>query len=163
MATKSPKFAKPESVETVPGNPFEAFTMAMPSADVPVMFRDFAEKSVAQARDAYAKMKTVAEQTTDMVEDAYESAREGAFAMGVKAIDAAKTNSDASFAFARDLFGAKTLADVIELQTTFARKQFDAVTVQVKEFQQLAQKVATDAAKPVTAQVEKTFKEIKAA
>ncbi len=81
----------------------------------------------------------------------------------IKAIDAVKTNSDASFALAKDLFGAKTFAEVIELQTSFARKQFDAMQTQVKEFQELTQKYVTEAAKPVTAQVEKTFKEFKAA
>ena len=107
-------------------------------------------------------MKSAAEEATDMVEGTYETAREGAFAFGVKAIDAAKTNSDASFAFAKDLFGAKTFAEVIELNTTYARKQFDAVAGQMKEFQELAQKVVTDATKPVTTQVQKTFKEINA-
>ena len=63
----------------------------------------FAEKSVKQARDAYSKLKTAADEATDLVEDTFETAREGTFAIGVKAIDAAKSNSDASFAFAKDL------------------------------------------------------------
>ena len=118
---------------------------------------------MAQARDAYAKMKTAAEDATEVVEDTFETARDGAFTFSVKAIDAVKANTDASFALARDLFGAKTLADVIELQTAFARKQFETATAQIKEFQDLAQKIVTDTTKPVTTQVEKTFKEIKAA
>ena len=143
--------------------PFEAFNISMPSTEVPAFFRDFAEKSVAQARDTYAKMKTAAEEATDVVEDTFETARDGAFAFGVKAIDAAKTNTDASFALARDMFGAKTFAEVIELQTAFARKQFDSVSAQMKDFQELAQKIVTETTKPVTTQVGKTFKEIKAA
>jgi phasin len=143
--------------------PFEAFNMNMPTVEVPAMFRDFAEKGIAQARDAYAKMKSAAEEATDMVEDTYETARESAFAIGVKALDAAKTNTDASFALARDLFGAKTFAEVIELQTAFARQQFDTVASQVKELQDLTAKFMTETAKPVTSQVEKTFKDIKAA
>jgi phasin len=142
---------------------FEAFNMPTGNFDVPVAFRDLAEKGIAQARDAYAKMKSAAEDTTEAVEDTFETARDGAFTFGVKTIDAVKANSDASFAFAKDLFGAKTLADVIELQTAFARQQFDTMTAQAKEFQELAQKVMTDATKPITAHVEKSFKEIKAA
>jgi phasin len=143
--------------------PFEAFNMNMPTVEVPAVFRDFAEKGIAQARDAYAKMKTAAEDTTEAVEDTFETARDGAFTFGVKTIDAVKANSDASFALAKDLFGAKTFADVIELQTAFARQQFDAFTAQLKEFQELAQKVVTDTTKPMQAHVEKTFKEIKVA
>ena len=158
-ATKS-KTAKPAAA---PSTPFDAFSMGVPSVEVPAAFREFAEKSIAQARDAYAKLKTAAEDATDVVEDTYETAREGALTLGVKAIDTAKSNADASFAFARDLFGAKTIAEVIEYQTAFARQQFDALTAQFKEFQELAQKVATDTAKPFTTKVEKTFKDIKVA
>jgi phasin len=156
--TKTVKAAKAATTEA-----FEAFNMEMPSVEVPAVFREFAEKGIAQARDAYSKMKSAAEEASDVVEDTYETAREGAFAIGVKALDVVKTNTDASFALARDLFGAKTFAEVIELQTAFARKQFDAVASQVKELQDLTAKFVTDTAKPVTAQVEKTFKDIKAA
>ena len=163
MATQTKTKSKTDTMDFKP--PFEAFSMNMPSAnfEVPVAFREFAEKGISQARDAYAKMKTAAEDTTEAVEDTFETARDGAFTMGSKAIDAAKANSDASFAFAKDLFGAKTFADVIELQTAFARQQFDTMSAQFKEFQELAQKVVTDTTKPMQAHVEKTFKEIKAA
>lgn len=141
---------------------FDAFNVTLPTVEVPPVFRDIAEQSAAQLRDGFAKAKTAAEDTTDMVEDSYESARKGALAIGVKALDVAKVNSDASFSLARDLFGAKTFAEVIELQSAFARKQLDVIGAQAKEFQGLAQKYVTDSAKPVTTQVEKTFKDIKA-
>jgi phasin len=160
MATATPtKSAKPAKAASTP---FDAFSIGVPSVEVPVAFREFAEKSIEQARDAYAKIKTAAEEATDIVEGTYETAREGAFAIGVKAIDAAKTNSDASFAFAKELFAAKTFAEVIELNTAYARKQFEAFTGQFKELQELTQKVVTDTTKPVTTQVQKTFKEISA-
>ena len=158
---KTTKSAAAESA--IPANPFEAFTIPMPSVEMPAMFREFAEKSISQARDGYSKMKVAAEEATDMVQDTYEITRESAFAIGVKALDVAKVNSDAAFDFAKDVFGAKTFAEVIELQSAFARKQFDVLGGQVKELQELSQKFVNDAAKPVTAQVEKTFKDIKAA
>jgi phasin len=157
-----PKTAKPAKADPAVAA-FEAFNINMPTVEVPVVFREFAEKSIAQARDTYTKIKTAAEDATGMVEDTYETAREGMFAIGVKTLDAAKENSDASFVFARDLFGAKTLAEMIELQTSFARKQFDAFGTQMKELQELTQKYVTDTAKPVTSKVEKSFKDLKAA
>ena len=141
----------------------EAFDVDMSNVEVPAVFRDFAEKGIAQARDAYARMKSAAEEATDVVENTYETARENAYSLGFKALELARSNTDASFAFARDLFGARTFAEVIELQTTFARKQFDTVSAQVKELQDLTAKFVTESAKPVAAQVEKTFKDIKAA
>jgi phasin len=103
------------------GAPFEAFSFPTPSYEVPAAVREFAEKSVSQAREAYDKVKAAADEATALVGETFETAREGTFAIGLKAVDVAKTNSDASFAFARDLFGAKTVSDVIELQSTFAR------------------------------------------
>lgn len=162
MPAASKTTAKSAKPDAMAANPFEAFNMQMPSVEMPAAFRELAEQSIAQARDGYSKMKVAAEEATDMVEDTYETAREGAFAIGVKALDVAKANSDASFAFAKDLFGAKTFAEVVELQSAFARKQFDAVGAQVKELQEMTQKYLTDTAKPMTARVEKTFKDINA-
>jgi len=161
-AKTEPK-VKSKTTKALPGPEaaFEAFNFKVPTLEVPATFREFAEKSIAQARDTYAKMKSAAEDASDMVEDTYETARAGVF--NLKALDAVKTNSDASFALARDLFGAKTFAEVIELQTAYARKQFDSMTAQVREFQELTQKIVSDTTKPVTAQVEKTFSGFKAA
>ncbi len=143
--------------------PFEAFSFPTPSFEVPTAFREFTEKSVSQARDAYAKFKSATEDATGLVEETFENAREGAFAIGVKAIDAAKSNSDASFALARDMFGAKTMSELIELQSAYARKQFEAMTAQLKELQELGEKYVASTTKPVTQKVEKTFKELKVA
>jgi phasin len=159
--TTSPKSAKAPKAAAAAATPFDAFNMSMPTVEVPAAFREFAEQGIAQVRDVYAKIKSVAEDATGLVEGTYETAREGAFAIGVKALDAAKENSDASFAFYRNLFGAKTFADVIELQTAFARTQFDAVSAQFKDLQELGQKFVAETTKPVASQVEKSFKEFR--
>ncbi len=150
---------KPKSASA----PFEAFNFPTPNFEVPAAVREFAEKSVSQAREAYDKFRTAADDASGIVEETLETAREGAVAIGLKAVDAAKVNSEASFSFARDLFGAKTMSDVIELQSTFARKQFDTFASQFREFQALTEKLVVDAAKPVSEKVEKTFKDMKVA
>ncbi len=163
-AAKAAASATPFSTNGTPFNgTFEAFSFPTPSFEVPAAVREFAEKSVNQARDAYAKLKTSADDATALVGETLETAREGTLAIGLKAVDAAKVNSDASFSFARDLFGAKTMSDVIELQSAFARKQFDTLAGQFKEFQALTEKLVTDTTKPVTDKVQKTFKDLKVA
>lgn len=157
-----PKTAK-TAKSSAAANPFEAFGAPMSGVEIPAVFRDLTEKSIGQVRDGYAKMKDATEEATGLAEQTYQTAREGAFAIGVKTLDAAKANSDASFAFAKDLVGAKTFADVIELQTAFARKQFDALGTHVKEIQELSQKLVVETTKPVSARVEKAFSEIKTA
>ena len=165
MNTKTPKprtSAGEDAMSEAPQIPYFNANGSFAAFQFPAAFRELAEKSVTQARDGYAKMKTATEDATDLIETTVEAAREGAFALGVKALDAAKTNSDASFALARELFGAKTFSEVIELQSTFARKLFETVTAQFKEFQELTEKVVTDTAKPVAEKVEKNLKAVAA-
>ena len=146
-----------------PGATFEGFSFPTPSYEVPTAVREFAEKSVSHARDAYDKLKSAADEATTLVGETIETARESTFAIGLKAVDAAKSNSDASFSFARELFGAKTMSDVIEMQSAFARQQFDAFASQFKEIQALTEKLVTETTKPMSDKVEKTFKDLKVA
>ncbi|MEX0853721.1 MAG: phasin [Bauldia sp.] len=149
--------------KTAAASPFDAFSFPTSAFEFPTAFRELAEKSVSQVRDTYAKMRTAAEDATDLMQGTLESAREGTFALSLKAVDVAKSNSDASFALVRDLFSAKTLSDVIELQSAYARKQFEAYASQFKEIQELTEKLVTETTKPVTERVEKTFKELNVA
>jgi phasin len=156
MTTKTAKAQKTAS-------PFEAFAFPSQSFEVPAAFRELADQSVTQARDTYAKFKEAADDATGLVGETFETAREGAYTFGVKALDAVKSNADASFAHAKDLFGARTVSEVIELQSAFARKQFDAFTSQFRELQALGEKIVTEAVKPVAEKVEKTVKDMKVA
>jgi phasin len=154
---KTAKAAKPTAT------PFEAFSFPTPNFEVPAAFREIAEKSVSQARDAYDKLKSATEEATGLVEETFENARDGALAFSFKAIDAAQSNSNAAFGFARDIFGVKSVSEFVELQSAFARKQFEAVTEQMKELQSLGEKYVTTTTRPVTAKVEKTFADMNAA
>jgi phasin len=133
------------------------------NVEMPEMFRDVAEKSVKQAKDTYEKIRSAAEEATDVLEDQFESTRTGFVALNAKALDAAKASSDATFKFAKDVLAVKTFAEVIELQTAFARQQYDLVTAQAKEIQELVQKVSTEAAAPAKDAFSKFLKDVKAA
>jgi phasin len=138
--------------------PFEAFNISMPNVEVPAAFREIADQAVAGSKDAYAKLKTAAEDATEALEDSYEATRSGMVALTRTSLDNAKSHSDAAYAFARDFMGVKTFAEAVELQAAFARKQFEALTEQSRELQALAQQVSTDAARPVRQNVEKALK-----
>lgn len=118
-------------------------------AEIPAMLRGFAEKAVTQAKANFEKMKAVAEEATDAIEDSYETARAGVIQYGTKTIDAAKVNSDATLGHAKDMLGVKTFAEAIELQTSFVRQQYETLSAQAKELQEMATKLAGEAAKPV--------------
>jgi phasin len=124
---------------------------------VPAAFRDVAEKSIAQARDSYEKFKSAAEQATDLLEDTYATASKGASEYALKLIEVARTNTNAHFDYASQLFGVKSVAELVELSTAHVRKQFEAAAEQGKELTSIAQKVATTTVEPIKDSVSKVF------
>ena len=150
-----PKFEMPKF--DVPNLDFSAMTQA----EIPAVFRDFAEKAVSQAKESFAKLKEAAEEATDAIEDSYETARAGLVELNAKSLDAAKANSDAAYGFAKNLLAVKTFAEALELQSTFVRQQFEAISAQAKELQEMAGKVAADASKPAKDAIAKTMEQLK--
>lgn len=117
-------------------------------AKVTETFRDFAEKGAAQSKDAYAKMKTAAEDATKTVEATLESAQSGSVALGLKAIEALRTNAESSLSHLEALMGVKSLSELFELQTAFVRKQAELAMEQAKSMQEATRQVAEAVTKP---------------
>jgi phasin len=147
-----PKFEMPK---------FDVPAFDMPKMEVPAAVREMAEKSVAQARDTYEKVKAAAEETTDLIEDSYATATKGATDIAGKALENAKSNTVAAFDFYKDIMGAKTVAELIEKQTSFARAQFETLSAQAKDMQAMSQQLATDSVAPYKAAAEKAMAQFK--
>ncbi len=130
------------------GEKFEAASTqaGAAAAQFPEYFREFAEKSVEQAKDNYARMRNAAEGATDMVEDTYLTATRGATEFNMKAIEALRANVNSSFDYARELMAVRSFSEALELSASHMRQQFEALSDQAKEFSELARKVATDTA-----------------
>src|SRR5581483_6211918 len=128
---------------------FEIPKFEIPKMEVPAAFRELAEKSVSQAKEAYEKMKSATEEATDLIEDTYATASRGASDYGLKCIEVARANTNAALDFCSGLMTVKSLSEAVELSTAHARKQFEALTAQSKDLAALAQKVATETAEPV--------------
>ena len=139
---------------------FEMPKFDMPKMEVPAAFREFAEKSIAQTKDAYEKMKATAEQNTEMLETVYATASKGSTEYGLKLIEISRANTNAAFDYWQSLFGVKSASELVEISTAHARAQFEALSGQTKELTSLAQKVATDTAEPIKAGVGKAFKKV---
>jgi len=119
------------------------------AAEATATLRAVTENGISHAKDAYAKMKTAAEHATGMMETTYANASKGAADYGLKMIEIARANSNATFDFATELLGARTFAQVIEISTAHTRRQIESLTEQAKELTSLAQKVATHTAEPI--------------
>lgn len=128
---------------------FEMPKFEMPNMEVPAAFREFAEKGIAQARENYEKMKSAAEQATDVIEETYSAASKAYTDYGLKVIETARANSNAAFDLAGNLLTVKSYADVVEKTTAFMRSQFDTATAQAKELADTAQKCATETCEPI--------------
>ena len=140
VAVAAPAFEMPK---------FEMPKFEIPKMEVPAAFRELAEKGISQAKGNYEKMKTAAEQATDVLEETYTTASSGCSDYGVKLIETARTNSNAAFDLFGELLTAKSYSEVVEKTTAYMRTQFETMTAQAKELSEHAQKVATETAEPI--------------
>ena len=130
---------------------------------VPEGVRALAEKAVAQTRDAYDRSLDAFDASLMTFERSFDAAGQGAAAFNRKIVDIARRNVDASFDLAKSLAGAKNLADMVELQAAYWRKQFDALTAQADEVRALSTKVTAAAAEPIKAHVASSRDELRKA
>ena len=113
---------------------------------MPESVRALAEKSVAQTRELYEhSLEAVLENWERFVV----AAGQGAVALNRKAIDIARHNINSGFGFAVSLTRAKNLAEIMELQAAYWRKQFGDLTAQAGEMRTLSAKVTADAVAPI--------------
>ena len=139
---------------------FEMPKFEIPKMEIPAAFREIAEKSVSQAKEAYEKMKSATEEATDLLEDTYATASKGASDYGLKCIEMARANTNAALDFCTGMMAVKSFSEAVELSTSHARKQFEALTAQSKDLVALAQKVTTETVEPVKESVSKAFKKV---
>lgn len=130
---------------------------AFDPAKITENFRDFAEKGAVQSKEAYSKMKTVAEDATKTVEATMESAQSGSVTLGLKAIEALRVNAESSLSHLEALLGVKSVSELIELQTAFVRKQAELAVEQARTMQEATRQVAEDVSKPAKAAAEKAM------
>jgi phasin len=122
-------------------------------AAVPEGVRALAEKSVAQTREAYDRSMQAFDASLTTFERTFDAAGQGATAFNRKIIDLARRNVDASFELATSLASAKTLADIVELQAAFWRKQLGVLTAQAEEIRALSTRATAAASEPIKSQM----------
>lgn len=144
-----------EKVEASVNEIFEGLDLAVPEA-----VRTVAEKTVAQSREAYEQAKETLEEAVEVLEQTIDQAGQGATALNRKVIDITQTNLNTGFDLAKDLAGAKNIAEIVELQASFARRQFEALAAQAEEIRALTAQVATDTANPLKDHVSRSIDKV---
>jgi phasin len=116
--------------------------------EIPKEMRSMAEASVDQARKAFEKFVTTAQQTAGSIEERGASVRAGAKDISAKAMSYAEKNVQASLDYAQSLLHAKDLTDVMRLHGDYVQSQMRSLAEQASELGQIVSRTAMDAAKP---------------
>lgn len=117
--------------------------------EVPTEMREFAEKSVEQARKAFDGFIGAAQKAVDTAHGSAESARVNTQDVTRKAMTYAETNVAAAFELAQKLVKSKDLTEIMQHQSEFMKAQMASLQTQLKEMGSVAQDVATKAAETV--------------
>ncbi len=121
---------------------FEQFTAAMPAA-----FKDGMEKSLAAIQDASAQGKSNMEALTTSVT----IAAKGAEALGAQSAAYSKSAVEGFVAQAQALGSARSLQEVIELQTTYAKSYMETFMVEMNRTSDIVSATVKDSMSPLSA------------
>ena len=110
-----------------------------PKFEIPTEMRDFAEKSVEQARSAVSTFIQTARKTTDTVQTSTKTAELPASVAFSRGLDFTEQNVTAAFELAQKLVRARDVQEAMQLQAEYVRPQFAAMQSQAKELVSVAQ------------------------
>ncbi|MDB5569133.1 MAG: phasin, partial [Hyphomicrobiales bacterium] len=108
---------------------------------IPAEMRDFAERSVAQARKAFEGFMGAVQKTASVDAPAFPPAA-GVKDVSQKAVAFAEKNVTSAFDLAEKLVHAKDVQEVITLQTEYLQQQMAAIQEQTRELGEVVQKAA---------------------
>jgi phasin len=116
--------------------------------EIPKEMRSMAEASFDQARKAFEKFLSGAQQTAGSLEERGATVRAGAKDISAKALSYAEKNVQASLDYAQSLLHAKDLSEIMRLHSEYVQAQMRALAEQASEMGQIVSRAAIDAAKP---------------
>lgn len=114
--------------------------------DFSAEMRAFAEKSVAQARQAFDSFVTAAQQAAANAQSQAAAMQSGTREVSDLAVRFAEKNIASSFEFAQRLVQAKDVREVMALHADYVNAQVAALTDQAKELSRHAAKLGSPAA-----------------
>ncbi len=107
--------------------------------EVPNELRDFAERSVEQARKAFEGFLTVAQRTAGAAGDAANSTQSSAKSVSAHVLAYTEQNLNAAFDLAQSLLKAKDPQEALALQSEFLKSQLAALQAQARELGSIVQ------------------------
>jgi phasin family protein len=122
-------------------------------------FKDAVEKSLAGLNEANAHSK----KNLEAVIASVTAATKGAEALGAQAMAYSKANLEKQVAAAKSLSGAKSVQEVVELQTSFAKSALEAYMAEVGKMSEIVSGSVKDSMKPLNERVTAAVERLQAA
>ena len=108
--------------------------------EVPAEMRDFAERSVLQARKAFEGFMGAVHKASGALDLQQNPAMQGARDIQTKAVSYAENNVNAAFDLAERLVRAKDVQEFLAIQSEFVKAQMEAVQAQARDLGDAVQK-----------------------
>src|ERR1700759_4345843 len=132
----------------------EQFTAASNTA-----FKDGVEKTLTALNDANAQSK----KNLEAVVASITAATKGPEALGAQAMAYSKTSFEANVAAAKSLSAAKSVQEVVELQTSFAKSAMEAYMAEMGRMTETVSAAVKDSVKPLNERMTAAVERLQAA
>ena len=120
--------------------------------------REFAQIGVRKATEGFEQISKAAQTATEELNSQMTQAREGATKAGLKLLEVAKEDTDASFAAVRDFLAAKSPIEAFDVSAKYWRGRLEARMAQAQDLGAYVRKAADDVVRPVQERIEKFSK-----
>jgi hypothetical protein len=122
-------------------------------AQVPATLRDLAERNISQTRAIYERSKDAIQAVLVSWNKSFGAANQGAVALNLKVIDIAERNISTGFDLAMKLAGAQNVAEAVEMQSAYWRKQLGQLQAQAEEVKTLLRRLNANVTEPIEPQM----------
>ncbi len=126
--------------------------------NVPESVKQMAGKSVDQAQAAVDQAGEVAHKNVQMLDASASAFKNNAADFQLKVMEIAQGNLNTAFGYARKLLETSEPKQMFDLQQGFVRDQFETMSRQLGELNEIAVKMARETTKPVQENLMQSFK-----
>ena len=120
--------------------------------------REFAQIGVRKATEGFEQISKAAQTASEQLNAQATEARENAAKAGLKILEVAKEDADASFAAMRDFLAAKSPLEAFDVSAKYWRGRLETRIAQAQDLGAFVRKSADDVVRPVQERIEKFAK-----
>ena len=120
--------------------------------------REFAQIGVRKATEGFEQISKAAQTATEELNTQMTQAREGATKAGLKLLEVAKEDTDASFAAVRDFLAAKSPIEAFDVSAKYWRGRLEARMAQAQDLGAYVRKATDEAVRPMQERIERFAK-----